>query len=214
MMRIQLMRKHAALAASISLVLLASTAFASDQNGRGAAKTDSSPHKQMQMGDSAGGKMGGGRMDRDMRLMMKKMHTRMHGDSDGHRMGGDGMGGGMMGGDDPAYDANGDGTTSVEELRDALQAELTKYDSDSNGFLDIGEFEELHSARIRSQMVDRFQALDEDGDGELTKEEMTAPADKMQRRMDRQAKSRAMPYAGRGHATLRRRRQLIDSRSP
>ena len=188
MMRIQLKGKRAVVAAAISLALLATSALASDQHGHGSTNSSASAQSPMQMGDSAGGMMGegmmgGGMMGADMMSMMKNMHPMMHGNT----------GGRMMGGDNLSYDSNGDGTTSVEELRDALLSELTDYDADSNGSLEIGEFENLHSARIRSQMVDRFQALDEDGDGQVTKEEMTAPADNMQRRMDRQMKSRAMP---------------------
>ena len=215
MMRIQFNRKNAAVVASIGLALLATSALAGDKHQHGS--TNASLSVEDSAGDSAGGMMGGGMMGGDMMSRMKKMHSMMHGDSGGDMMGGGmngggmmggdmmggGMGGGgmmggnmsgggMMGGDNPSYDSNGDGTTSVEELREGLLTELTDFDSDSNGFLDIGEFEELNAARIRNQMVDRFQALDEDGDGQVTKDEMTAPADKMQMRMDRQAKSGMM----------------------
>lgn len=221
-MRIQLTGKRAALVASISLALLATSALASDKHGHGSTDSSASAQTPMQMGESAGDMMGGSMMDGGMMSMMKNMHTMMHGDAGGRMMGADMMdggmmsgdmmsmmknmhpmmhggtggqmmGGGMMDGDNLSYDSNGDGTTSVEELRDGLLSELTDYDADSNGTLEIGEFEKLHAARIRSQMVDRFQALDEDGDGQVTKEEMTAPADNMQKRMDRQLKSKSMP---------------------
>jgi hypothetical protein len=47
--------------------------------------------------------------------------------------------------------------------------------------LSIAEFETLNSAATRNLMVDRFQALDEDGDGQITGDEMAAPAARMQR---------------------------------
>lgn len=205
MMRIQLTSKRAAIVASISLALLATSALAADKHGHSSTESSASAQAPMQVG----GMMDEGMMGADM---MKNMHTMMHGDTGGRMMGGDMMsmmksmhpmmhgdtgdrmmGGGMMDSDNLSYDSNGDGTTSVEELRNALLSELTDYDADSNSTLEIGEFEKLHAARIRSQMVDRFQVLDADGDGQVTKEEMTAPADNMQRRMDRQEKSKAMP---------------------
>ncbi len=209
MMRIQLTGKRAALVASISLALLATSALAADRHGHSFTDSSASAQAPMRMGDSAGGMMGEGMMDADM---MKNMHTMMHGDTGGHMMGGDKMsmmknmhpmmhgdtgdrmmGASMMDGNNLSYDSNGDGTTSVDELREALLSELTDFDADSNGALQIAEFEKLHAARNRSDMVDRFQALDEDGDGQVTKKEMAAPADNRQMRMDRKEKSKVMP---------------------
>ena len=95
-------------------------------------------------------------------------------------LGGPGGMGGMM----QTLDADGDGTVTPDELRSELQDRLTEFDADESGTLSIDEFEALHSAMIREAMVDRFQALDNDGDGEVTAEEMTAPADRMQRMQD------------------------------
>lgn len=212
MMKIQLKTKRAAIVASISLAILATSALAAEKHGHGADNISTSPQTPMQMGDLPAGMMdggmsGGGMMDEgmmggdmmggdmmggNMMSMMKNMHTKMHDSAGGSMMDGDMSGGGMMDGDNLSYDSDADGTTSVAELRDALQSELSGFDADSNGVLDIEEFEKLNAARIRNQMVDRFQALDEDGDGQVTQDEMTAPADKMQRRMDRQARSRSM----------------------
>ncbi|KPN62873.1 hypothetical protein AKJ29_01630 [Aliiroseovarius crassostreae] len=103
----------------------------------------------------------------DMMKMMQ-MHAGM--------MGGSGMG--MM-------DQNvmgmmmGDGTASPEKMREQLQAMHSSFDADKDGTLSIEEFEMLHSSMIRNSMVDRFQHLDADGNGKVTAEEMTAPADRM-----------------------------------
>ena len=108
---------------------------------------------------------------------MMDMMARMHGNMMGGDMMGAGMGGGMM----QMFDADGDGTTTPDEMRTQLQTKLTEYDSDGDGSLSIAEFEALHSAMIREMMVDRFQHLDADGDGAVTPEEMAAPADRMER---------------------------------
>lgn len=131
--------------------------------------------------DTAGRGNGAGLMDGhgmrgdDGYGSMMQMMRRMHGK---------GMGGsGMM----DALDADGDGTVTPEEMRSGLEAWLTEYDSDGNGTLSLDEFETLHSAVMREMTVDRFQELDNDGDGQVTSEEMTAPADRMERMQQRRA---------------------------
>lgn len=127
---------------------------------------------------------GMGDMD-DMMRMMMQMHGQM---GPGGMMGGAGpgdmmgqIGPGMMGGAFEAFDADGNGTVNPEELRTGLAAQLKQYDADGDGSLSIAEFETLHSAMIRNAMVDRFQALDENGDGKITEDEMAAPANRMER---------------------------------
>lgn len=159
--------------------LLAATALAATVLG-GAAIADAQHGHNGKTGlnDQAGMMHDGGP---GMMGMMKRMHGEM-------------MGGGMMGGMGPMgdnmmqkFDADGDGTVTPDEMRTQLQAKLTEYDNDGDGSLVIAEFEALHSAMIREMMVDKFQHLDGDGDGAITAEEMTAPADMM----DRMEKMRA-----------------------
>ncbi len=129
----------------------------------------------------AGGMAGMGQMG-DMMQMMMRMHGPMMGGMEmpGGVMGP--MGFGMMGGQfAEGFDADGNGTVSSEELRSGLEGRLVQYDADGDGSLSLTEFETLHAAMIRNLMVDHFQALDEDGDGAVTKTEMTAPADRLQR---------------------------------
>src|SRR6056297_3307868 len=101
-----------------------------------------------------------------------------HGDKDrgqrgggyGHHQGGGAfghgmMGGPMMGGGEPGYgmmggigqmhgrmleafDADGDGSLSADELRSGLQDKLAEYDADGDGNLSLDEFETLHSDMI------------------------------------------------------------------
>ena len=110
----------------------------------------------------------------------------------GMMQGGGMMDGGMMQGKGlmgPQFrammDANGDGKVEPAEARAQLQKLLKENDTDSDGTLSISEFEVLHSRMIRETMVDRFQHLDNDGDGAITAEEMAAPAKKMERKQKR-----------------------------
>ncbi|SPH18260.1 hypothetical protein DEA8626_01792 [Defluviimonas aquaemixtae] len=129
-----------------------------------------------------GGQFGG---SDDMMRMMMRMHGQMMG---GGMMGGIGPQGGfmpdgMMGGVGPmmeAFDADGDANVTPEELRAGLEARHAEFDADGDGALSLAEFEALHGALIRDAMVDRFQSLDNDGDGRVTKEEMAVPADRME----------------------------------
>jgi len=132
-----------------------------------------------------GGNMGsqGGQFDHggdmagqgDMMQKMMQMHGQMNGGQGGM------MGGGQMGGIGfmQDLDANGDGAVTPEEARAGLQGLLEEFDTNSDGTLSIGEFEALYGATIREKMVDGFQMLDNDGDGQVTADEITAPVERM-----------------------------------
>ncbi len=176
------MKRTTLLAAiAVTTAIAGSAAVAKANHGHGGQPNAASPAGTMQDSGPGMGGMGGmmGGMD-GMMDMMRQMH--------GGMMSGGMMGGGMMGGMGPMggtmmqmFDADGDGTVTPEEMRGQLEAKLAEYDSDGDGALSIAEFEALHSAMIREMMVDRFQYLDADGDGSVTSEEMTAPADMMDR---------------------------------
>lgn len=119
--------------------------------------------------------------------MMRMMHERM---GNMGMMGGRHGGMGMMGSAlYQSFDTDDDGTVTPDENRAGWLKQLETYDSDGNGTLSIKEFEALHAAAIRTRMVDRFQAFDEDGDGEVTKDEITAPAKRMKHMQMRKARS-------------------------
>ncbi|WP_371039467.1 EF-hand domain-containing protein, partial [Rhodosalinus sp. FB01] len=79
------------------------------------------------------------------------------------------------------FDADGDGVVTSQEAHEGLQALLAEYDADGDEALSLAEFETLHSALIRETMVDRFQFLDDDGDGAVSVAEIVKPADMMER---------------------------------
>jgi len=89
------------------------------------------------------------------------------------------MGRGQFGDMMQKMDANGDGTITPEEIHSQIQAKLSEFDADGNGSLSVTEFKAMQTAAIQERMGDRFGFLDADGNGEVTQEEMSAPADRM-----------------------------------
>jgi hypothetical protein len=172
------------LALVAALAIGAGPAFAQSQDAGGSGMMSSGG---MMGGGSASSEMmsQGGMMSGaghgDMMTMMKRMHAKMM--QGGGMMGQGGMMGAGMGHGAffRSFDADQDGRVSPEELRTGLREGLSEHDADGDGTLSIDEFEALHSARIREVMVDRFQMLDADGDGQVTEAEMEAPAARMER---------------------------------
>ena len=195
------MKKLIVLATTIALTATAGSAFAQMQPGHGGNSANrgydmgatSNPHdmKQMMMqmhammerggnmgGGNAGGMMGGGNAG-----------GMMGGGNAGGMMGGGnagGMGNGQMSGPGRLMgpmmgmlDTDGDGTVTRTEADDQLRAMHETFDADGDGTLTIAEFEALNSSLVRDAMVDRFQYLDADGDGNVSPEEMGAPAQMM-----------------------------------
>lgn len=145
------------------------------------------------------GMMGGGMMSNgQMGGGMMSMHRNM--------MGGGMMGPHMMGPEFRALmDADGDGKAEPAEARARLQELLDEHDENADGTLSISEFEVLHSRLIRETMVDRFQHLDSDGDGNITAEEMAAPVKRMehmQKRMEMMRQSSGNSGQGMGSGSM------------
>jgi Ca2+-binding EF-hand superfamily protein len=186
--------------------LLAATALAATVIGGAAFAESGHRHKGKTGANEPAGMMHNSGLE--MMGMMKCMHGGMMG---GGMMGGMGpMSGGMMGGMGPMgggmtqkFDTDGDGTVTPDEMRAQLQAKMTEFDSDGDSALSIAEFEALHSAMIRETMVDRFQHLDADGDGAVTAEEMTAPAEMMDRMEKMRAKMGMMKGQQEGDGTMK-----------
>ena len=116
----------------------------------------------------------------------------------GH-MGQMGMQGGMMMGGQhrmrmfEMLDTNSDGAVGEEEGRAAILEQLTSFDSDGDRSLSLEEFDAMHAAHMRPHMVDRFQFHDDDGDGKVTADEMTAPFGRMMQWMDRNGDGQLSP---------------------
>jgi len=164
--------------------IAAAAAFAHGPGGRGGGNLGAGPAAggSMMGHGMTGGKFGGG--------------TGMmgHGMTGGQFGGGTGMmGHGMTGGMMATFDADGDGTVTPDELAEGLTAKLGEYDADGSGTLSLDEFEALHTDHIRPMTVDRFQFLDSDGDGEVTGDEITFPAQMMERVYQRHQQMQQMP---------------------
>ena len=102
------------------------------------------------------------------------------GDRGGRHGHGQGRRGGLLGAFGPAgaadlfeaADGDGDGALTQAELDAFLAAQVSGADADGDGALALEEFAPLYFERMRPVMVDAFQALDEDGSGELAQAEL------------------------------------------
>lgn len=81
-------------------------------------------------------------------------------------------------------DLNKDGAVTQNEVDTNRKQKLEKYDTDKDGALSLGEFENLWLDHMRPRMVDGFQRLDNDGSGKVTIEEYVAPFAKIIDRHD------------------------------
>lgn len=83
------------------------------------------------------------------------------------------------------FDADGDGTITEQEVKDKLSATLTGNDVNANGSLNLSEFEAIWLEQTRFKMVDVFQRLDEDGNGEITEAEISVKRTALMDHVDR-----------------------------
>lgn len=68
-------------------------------------------------------------------------------------------------------DANGDGAISQEEIDIFIQTTVDGGDANGDGNVSLEEFKVIWLQLMDRQVVDRFQSLDQDGDGQITAEE-------------------------------------------
>ena len=84
-----------------------------------------------------------------------------------------------------AYDANRDGKLTQAEIDEGRAAQVVRFDADGDGALSLQEYEGLWLEAMRARLVDRFQFLDEDGDGVVTQTEFAEPFARVVTFMDR-----------------------------
>ncbi len=156
-------RTKVTIAASVA-VLLAGVSIASISQAHG-LKGSYQGGSSYGMGYGGHGMGGGRHMDGQMGRFGGE-----YGGRHGARYGGQGM---MSMFD--SFDGNGDGSLTQAEIDQARAARLAGFDTDGDGSLSLKEYEALWSDAMRERMVDRFQNLDADGDGTVTKAEFTEP---------------------------------------
>lgn len=194
--------KRKTLVASVAAVAIAAIAAApvfahSDHSGYGNRANPPYGRQDMAPGgwNMPGGPMGGMNMMQMMRMMQM-----MNGQNGG--MGMEGMPMGMFGTGNGAFvrslDADNDGQVTKEEFGAGLLDILKNSDSDGNGTLSIDEFAPAYAAAVRWQMVDQFQSLDDNGDGQVTADEINAAADRTDRTWMGRGPGYGMPMNGYG----------------
>jgi len=97
-------------------------------------------------------------------------------------------------------DTNSDGKITMAEItahRDQLHAE---HDKDGNNAISLSEFEGIWLSMMRPMMVDKFQMMDDDGDGQITDAEVDKKVKRMMRWMDKNEDGAvSMKELSRGH---------------
>lgn len=83
-----------------------------------------------------------------------------------------------------SFDHNNDGKLTQAEVDQVRRDRFTRFDTNKDGKLSLQEYQALWLDAMRRQMVDGFQALDDDGDAVVTAEEFVAPFGKLVNRLD------------------------------
>lgn len=112
-------------------------------------------------------------------------------DGDGHRHGrsGQGRGGPLMGGLFPQVfaqiDTDGDNAVTQAEIDTWRAAEMAGADTSGDGRISLAEFTPAWTTFMQARIVDDFQRLDDDGDGQITTAEVDARLGAVVALMDR-----------------------------
>ncbi|MEM7547716.1 MAG: EF-hand domain-containing protein [Pseudomonadota bacterium] len=97
-----------------------------------------------------------------------------------------------------AADTDNDGAVTQAEIDAYRAARLAEVDISGDGALSIAEFDTLYRDLTRPRMVDAFQKIDANGDGQIAPDEIDRSVARLVERLDRD---------GDGELTLERRRR-------
>ena len=169
----------ALISAGFTLQAFADTGHKQNDNSDAVTTAESSMVDAPKMGHSQMGTSSDmGRIDMmngDMMSMMKQM-MQMHIKGNMGHMGGGASGSmGMMDSDMMGMMQQKAGMGGGMDLG----AKLKEFDADKDGNLNLEEFEALHKSAMQNRMVDRFQHLDANGDGQVSSGEMMAAGERM-----------------------------------
>ena len=98
------------------------------------------------------------------------------GDRDGHRHGHRGSAEDRVTMLMERFDTDGDGQITVEEIEALRTARFNEADTNGDGVIDVTEFQAAAQARAAERMAERaaemFARIDQDGDGQLTQDDL------------------------------------------
>ena len=109
-------------------------------------------------------------------------------------------------------DADNSGSVTQDEVDKFLADQLTKGDTDGDGAVGLDEFQVIYLERTRPRMVDAFQGLDDDGDGQITSAELSDRFGTLVERMDRNGDEALSREDRRGRGERGRRGRRGDRR--
>ena len=82
-------------------------------------------------------------------------------------------------------DGNSDGKITMAEIMAYREQLFAEHDKDGNKAISLSEFEGIWMTQMRPMMVDKFQMMDDDGDGQITDAEVDQKMSRMMRWMDK-----------------------------
>jgi hypothetical protein len=82
------------------------------------------------------------------------------------------------------FDTDGNGVVTQAEIDAVRAGELTEYDANGDGQLNLQEYTAYWTAKMMERIVDAFQELDANGDGNITTEEWNAGIGNIVARLD------------------------------
>ena len=98
-----------------------------------------------------------------------------------------------------SFDTNDDGKVDLDEVVAARVERMTDFDANGDGTLSLEEYKDLWLDAYFEAMVDNFQKHDDNGDGQITADEFTEDQVRMVERLDRDNDG-AVSEADLGHA--------------